>query len=309
MKTILITGATSFIGVHLTKKYLQSDYKIFAVVRPNSSNIARMPRDNRIEILELEQENYEDLPLILNKNEIDTFYHMAWTGTRAPYRDDKILQELNYRCSLKAFDAAVKLGCKTFIGAGSQAEYGLCEGLIAEDYPTNPNTEYGKSKLKTYKELQIKAAENKIRFLWTRIFSVYGVYDYSQALIMFALDKMLKNEDIPLSLCTQNWDYIYVNDVAEILFLLAQNECEQGVYNIANGKSRQLKDFILEMKEICESKSKLKFGEINFTNTGIVSFVPDVQKLKKNLNWSCKYEFKDGIREILEFIKNEGGVI
>lgn len=44
MKKIVITGATSFIGVHLIKEWIKSNCEIYAIVRPNSSNIGRIIR-------------------------------------------------------------------------------------------------------------------------------------------------------------------------------------------------------------------------------------------------------------------------
>ena len=162
----------------------------------------------------------------MKHKKIDVFYHLAWEGVRVPYRDDAILQNKNYKCAIKAMKAAKKLGCDTFIGAGSQAEYGICIGKIDENYHAKPSTEYGKSKLKAYETLKVIAKENNMKFIWTRIFSVYGVYDYEGTLVMSSLNKMKKNESIQLTQCTQNWDFIYVEDVARIMYLLANTSCD-----------------------------------------------------------------------------------
>jgi len=199
-------------------------------------------------------------------------------------------------------NVAKRLGCSVFIGSGSQAEYGKCVGKIDENYETNPTTEYGKAKLKAYEALQKIAKENNIKFIWTRIFSVYGIYDYKGTLAMSTLDKMKRNESIPLTQCIQNWDFIYVEDVARVMYLLANTSCMEGIYNIASGESKQLKDFVLDMKKICKSRSELQFGAIPYNSEGIVSFEPIVDKLKQNLVWSCEVEFEEGIKRIVEFI-------
>ncbi|HEY8892443.1 MAG TPA: NAD-dependent epimerase/dehydratase family protein [Clostridium sp.] len=302
MKNVVITGATSFIGVHIIKEYLKNNCNVIAVVRPNSKKINRLPESNHLTIIETGMEKIEDIIGVMTNKKVDIFYHLAWEGARIPYRDDVILQNKNYQYAIKAMEVAKELGCNIFIGAGSQAEYGKCVGKIDELYESRPTTEYGKAKLRAYETLKIMARENNMKFIWTRIFSVYGVYDYQGTLVMSALNKMKRNESIPLTQCVQSWDFIYVEDVAKTMYLLANTSCNDGLYNIASGTSRQLKDFVIDMKDICKSTSELQFGAIPYNKEGVISFEPIIDKLKKNLVWSCSVKFDEGIKKILKFI-------
>lgn len=302
MKTVIVTGATSFIGVHIIKEYLKNNCPVIAVVRPNSKSLDRLPKNNLLTVIEIHIDKIETLVEKVESNKIDIFYHLAWEGVRIPYRDDRILQNRNYTYAINTMKVAIKLGCKTFIGAGSQAEYGKCVGRIDENYEAKPVNEYGKAKLKTYETLRKMAKENNIKFIWARIFSVYGIYDYKETMIMSTLAKMKRNESIQLTLCTQSWDYIFVEDLARAMYLLANTSCMDGIYNIASGKSRALKDFVVDMKDICKSNSELQFGAIPYSDEGAMGFEPIVDKLKQNLGWSCKVCFKEGIEKILELI-------
>jgi UDP-glucose 4-epimerase len=302
MKNVLVTGATSFIGVHIIKEYLKNNCKIIAVVRPNSKNLNRLPKSEFLKIIEVDIDKIQDIVDKVEDKKLDIFYHLAWEGARVPYRDDAVLQNENYKSAINAMSVAIQLGCNIFVGTGSQAEYGKCIGKVDENYPTSPVTEYGKAKLKAYETLKEMAKENNMKFIWTRIFSVYGVYDYQGTLVMSALDKMKRNENIPLTQCIQNWDFIYVEDVAKIMYLLANISCMDGVYNIASGESRQLKDFVIDMKKICNSKSELQFGVVPYNSEGVVSFEPVIDKIKQNLGWSCEVGFEDGIKRIIKFL-------
>ncbi|MDR3594096.1 NAD(P)-dependent oxidoreductase [Clostridium sp.] len=301
MKNVVVTGATSFIGMHLIKECLKNNCVVIAVVRPNSKNLDRLPKNNFLTILEIDIKKIEKIIDKIEIKKIDVFYHLAWDGVRLPYRNDTILQNENYNCAVNTMKAAKLLECDTFIGAGSQAEYGKCVGKINESYPAKPITEYGKAKLKTYQTLRKIAKENSMKFIWARIFSVYGIYDYRGTLVMSTLEKMIKNESIQLTKCAQNWDFIYVEDLTRAMYLLANTSCIDGIYNIASGESRQLKEFVIDMKNICKSKSELQFGAIPYNSEGVISFEPIVDKLKQNTGWSCNVAFKEGIKKILEF--------
>lgn len=298
MKTILITGATSFIGLNLLN-YLLNDYKIIAIVRSNSQKLEKLPVNVNLSVVELNLEKYDKLPLIITEN-IYGFIHLAWNGTRGADRENIEIQKLNYKYSISALHSAVKLNAKIFMSAGSQAEYGLQNNIITENTVPKPVTAYGKSKLKFYEYGMEFCKNNNIKFVEPRFFSLYGAGDYEGTLIMNMLDKMLKNEPCDLTDCTQKWNFLNIKDaVAGMKILL---ECEQvnaGAYNFASKDTRELKSFLLEMQDITNSKSKLNFGAISHNDSGKYGINPDITKLL-NTGWQPKVSFKDGIREIIK---------
>lgn len=77
----------------------------------------------------------------------DAFFHLAWTGTVGAARNDMFQQNKNVEYALEAVELAASLGCKIFVGAGSQAEYGRVEGKLCADTPVFPENGYGIAKL------------------------------------------------------------------------------------------------------------------------------------------------------------------
>ena len=298
MKKIVITGATSFIGVHLIKEWIKSNCEIYAIVRPNSSNIGRIIKDNKIHIIEADMNDYARFVNEIPK--ADFFYHLAWEGARRPYRDDVKIQKKNYAGAVNAMKLAEKLKCNFFLGSGSQAEYGVTNGLVDEDYPCHPDTEYGREKLHAYETLNKMAYKSGIKFIWTRIFSIYGRYDYSGTLIMSSLRKMKNDESIEMTEGTQLWDYLHVVDAAKAMKLFAQTQCDSGIYIVAYGDYKPLNQFVREMKIITESKSELKFGSVPYGSAGPVNLMPNSEKIQKTLNWKPMISFTTGIKDIYE---------
>lgn len=298
MKKIIITGATGFIGLHLINEWLKDDVEIYAIVRKNSNKVSLIPQAKNIHIIECDMCDY-----ILLSDKIsggDFFYHLAWDGTRNPYRDDPIIQKNNYECSIEAFKLANALGCSLFLGIGSQAEYGSTKGSVDEKYPCNPSIAYGKEKLHTYMELSKMANECGMKFIWVRIFSLYGKYDYPGTLIMSALKQMQNNETIEMTLGIQLWDYLNVEDAVKAIKKFAITECNSGVYNMASGNYKPLKEFITDIKKITGSHSVLKFGTIPYGIHGPVNLTPCVNKIKTALNWKPEITFEDGIKKIVD---------
>lgn len=299
----MITGATGFIGTHLIERLLKENANIYAVVRPNSPHINRLPAN--INIINLEIEQITKLKDIL-KVEIDCFYHLCWNGIRKPLRDDYAIQKKNYDISLQALNTALHLNTKAFIATGSQAEYGSIKGVISEDTICCPDTAYGIYKKRTYDMLSKLARDNHIKFIWGRVFSAYGEYDYENSLIMYVIDCLLRNKPIELTACEQQWDYVYVKDVADAMTLLWKTHCPSGCYNIAYGKSKTLREYIESiMEEFPINENSVLFGAIPYGKTGALSIQPTISKLSSTLNWKPDTDFKKGIRKTIQFKEQE----
>jgi len=304
MKNIIVSGATSFIGVQLIQQLLDGHYHVLALVRPNSVHMKRLMVHPNLKILELDIVQIKELSKHITQP-YDTFYHLAWEGARSPENNNADLQHQNYLNSINAILTAKQCGCSCFIGIGSQAEYGLVKGYVDETHPTQPYTEYGKAKLRVYQEGQVLSQSLGLRWIWARIFSGYGPYDHPAALINFCLTKMLKNEDIPLSQCSQYWDFMHVEDIGRILKLLGESKSCMGVYNIANGDARPLKDFIDEMQVITNSTSNLQFGMVPYGPLGPVSLRPITLRIQTECGFKPKIDFETGIHRLIKAIKEQ----
>lgn len=295
----VITGATSFIGVELTDYLLTNGHSVIAVCRPNSKGLISIP--DGVKIVASEMADYGNL-----HNEIeqaDVFINLAWGGTGHDGRNVVDVQKENIAYTTDAFYAADKMGCKLFLEAGSQAEYGSTTEYQSEDSPCNPFSEYGKAKLQVKEELFKLSDQMDMKYIHLRIFSMFGESDHPWTLVMSAIDKMLRNEKVDLSPCTQNWNFIYIKDAVRIITSLCEKAIENSdfkheVYNIASEDTRVLKDFVERMKKLTNSTCELNFGAMIPEN--LVSLQPDMNKTKKVAGTISKFTFDDVIKRIIK---------
>lgn len=298
MKYVIVTGATSLIGVHVVEELLQKGYFVYAIVRKSTENLRRFPKNKKLKIIKLDMEHYNDLDKYV-EHRIDFIFHFAWNGAREPARNNPYIQINNYYNTLKLIDSARKLNVMGFIGSGSQAEYGMCEGMIDESFNCNPVTEYGKAKLKVYQKLHQEFEKGFFRYYWVRIFSVYGRYDYSKTLVMTCIDKMKKDQQIVLNNGNQMWDYLYVKDAACGLISLMEKGKESGIYNLASGTSQKLIDYIKDIKNQMGSQSEIVCNITKTQNKVQEGYWPSVKKICKMTGWEPQYSFKQGIDEMI----------
>ncbi len=297
---VVATGATGVIGVALIKKLLSEGVKTLVLCNPKSKRVSRFPKSN---LLTVEYCSLDELnTLSLNEADFDTFFHLGWLGTDKGSRDNPLIQNLNIEFTMSAIKLAKRLGCKTFIGAGSQAEYGRTNSVISEESVCKPETAYGCAKYETGKNILIKAQELSIRAIWARFFSVYGPYDGDNTLISYLIREFSSHRSPKLTACTQIWNYLYSDDAADALFKLANSEEANGIYCIASEDTRMLKEFVLELKNVMASNTTIDFGAIQYPEGQVMSLKPDISKLKQDTNFSPKTSFRDGVSQVIKYM-------
>lgn len=296
----IITGATSFIGVELTRYALSMGDEVIAVCRKGSAGIPKLGEHPNLKIVHSELSEYANLSGQIDKGQV--FVNLAWEGTGHGGRNVSDIQQDNIAHSLEAIKVAAGIGCTLFVEAGSQAEYGTVLEKISETTPCNPFSEYGKAKLAVKEQGSKVANALGMKYLHLRIFSLYGEEDHPWTLVMSSLKKMVNNEPIDLSPCTQNWNFLYVKDAVKQIYLLCQYALrnpnyKSEVFNIASKDTRVLKDFVTEMYSLSQSKSALNYGAI--TPANVVSLDPDTSKTEAATGFISDYVFKDIINNII----------
>ncbi len=300
---IVITGATSPVGISIINEWVKHNKNILAIIRPNSKNRKRLPVADNIHIVEC---NLEDLDTLDSLNyTCDIFYHIAWKGTNKSDRLDCMIQCENIAISMKAVQLAKKWQSTTFIGAGSQAEYGRIKGIINETTKVDPDTAYGIAKYAVGKLTYEYCKSNGIKFIWGRIFSAYGLYDGSNTLIMSLLHSLLANAPMALTKCEQQWDYINYKDVGRAFYLMALYG-ENGIYCIASGNKKPLIEYIKLIQKCADTDIQLGIGEIPYTCNQVMSLDVDISRLK-NIGFEIKVSFEEGINELIAQLKTKGG--
>lgn len=301
MKKVIITGATGMIGIALAEYLLQKDIELTAIIRKNSNRRKNIPVNQNLKIVECSLNKLKELEL--GNNDYEAFFHLAWDGTFGETRNNEEKQNLNVEYTEDAVRLAKRCGCKVFIGAGSQAEFGRVDGVINEYTIPNPETEYGKAKLKAGNSSRILANDLGIKHIWARIFSVYGPFDGENTMIMSSIREMLNGKSPEYTLGEQNWDYLFSKDAAKALYLLAKCGIENKTYSIATGKTRKLYEYIEIIKNIINPNINLKLGAKPYAKNQVMNLNVDVSELINDTGFVAEIDFEKGIKNTIDWYK------
>lgn len=302
MNRVIITGPTGAIGMALIKKCIKKDVQILAIVNPASKRKKNIWSNPLIQVMEADICDYKSLEFDAS---YDVWFHLAWQGASGPNRDNMYLQNSNVTYLLDAIQAARKAGCHTFVGAGSQAEYGMSVMPLNGESPVFPTTGYGIAKLCAGQMGKVLCKSLGMRFIWPRIFSVYGPYDGENTMIMSAIRNMMRGISPKFTKAEQEWDYLYSDDAAEALYLLAEKGKSGKIYCIGNGNTHKLKEYIHIIKDVVNRQVEPSIGALPYAENQLMYLCADIKELTKDTGFYPRYDFKTGLIETYEWCRRQ----
>ena len=302
VKKALITGPTGAVGVSLINELIENGIQVTAVCRPASRRLNVIPKHKLVKVVEC---GLDSLSILADKliHDYDVFYHFAWDGTYGESRQDLYLQTKNIIYTLDAVHLAAALGCRVFVGAGSQSEFGHVEGVLHPDLPCCPDNGYGIAKLDAGRLSRLECGKLGIRHEWCRIVSLYGPYDGMYTMVMSGIKKMLKGERPQYTKGEQIWDYIYSKDAARAFRLVAEKGKDGAIYCFGTGKTRTLKDFIYAIRDAIDPRLDIGIGEIDYYPNQVMHLEADISNLTEDTGFYPEYSFEEGIRETIEWAR------
>lgn len=289
-KTVLLTGATGFLGSYLLEALLLKGYKLVILKRATS-------KVWRIEHLMSQVTSYDvdiqPLELAFTDQRIDYVMHTACHYGR---NDNNISQivETNLMFSLRILDACIKFNTDTFFNTDT---------LLSKYLNT-----YSLSK-KQFVEW-LRQCSDKIQVVNLKLEHMYGPKDDVSKFVPWVISQLKKTvPEIKLTSGEQFRDFIFIDDVVSAYICTLENIESLGSFSqfdVGTGKSISVKNFIMKVKQRFEkvfeiNKTVLLFGAIP-KRPGELNTVNVNNKALIDLGWESKYSIDQGIGKMLPYI-------
>ena len=303
IRRAVITGPTGAVGRALIEELVSQEIEVVAVPREGSGRLSSIPRHELVRVVECSLDHYARLPKLVGE-ECDAFFHFAWDGTFGGARQDWDKQVKNVVFTVDAVRAANELGCKVFVGAGSQSEFGHVEGVLHPNMPCNPDNGYGAAKLAAHEMSKAYCAHLGMRQEWCRIVSLFGPGDGEYTLISQTIRALLERRHLSCTKGDQVWDYIYSKDAARAFRLVAERGTHGSVYCFGTGHTRTLREYVEAVRDIIDPSAQIGFGEIDYYPNQVMHLEADITNLRKDTAFEPEFSFEEGIRETIQSIKD-----
>ena len=259
---VLITGSSGFIGSNLLKKFKNNNHNVLALYNKQKP---RYKLNKNIKFLKFDLEKMNSF-LTIRKFKPEVVIHLAWKGIpNFSYKNSN----LNLKISTRFLIEISKIkSCKRFIVAGSSFEKNI----------THDNKNFVWAKVQLKKNIEKICNKRKIDFGWFRIFYVFGNGQRKESLIPYIINSF-KNKKIPTikNLYNAN-DFVYVDDVANILFKAINKKLNNNSFDLGSGK-------LTPVWKICILIEKIIFKEN-------IYFQKILQKKKKTNKQTTKASLK-----------------
>ena len=161
---------------------------------------------------------------------------------------------------------------------------------------------YGAGKTATHLMAQPLAAALGIDLLWTEITNTYGPGETSPRLVNTTIRKCIQGIIPEFTSGTQNYDFIYIDDLARAYYLIGKYGKPFNRYLIGSSTARPLKEFMIEMQKAISPDVEFNFGNIPFTGVNIPLEYFDASKTTKDTGFKAEISFAEGCKRTKQWI-------
>lgn len=307
----LVTGGAGFIGSNLCEAILSMGHRVRVLDNLSSGYVKNIEgfRDNpNFEFVEGDIRDFRACDRVCR--DVDYVLHHA-ADVSVPESIEKPLEYTmtNIMGTVNMMEAAAKNGVKKFTYASSAAVYGDDETMLKRE-------EIIGNRLSTYAVTKFVAEEYAYQYTMhygldcygMRYFNVYGRRQdpngaYAAVVPKF-IECLLRDEPPTINGDgEQSRDFVYVEDVvqANLLACAAPHEAAGEAYNVAAGKRSSLNEMYVVLSDLLGKDLKPVIGperKGDIRHSGA-----DISKISKNLGYTPEYDFEKGIKEAIQWYK------
>lgn len=302
---ILVSGGAGFIGSHVVDALIKDGNDVVVVDNLSTGKKENLNPKAKFYQIDIRDEKIED---IFKKEKPDCVCHQAAhidlrESVRKPIWD----AENNIIGSLNVLENCVKYKVKKIVFASTGgAIYGDANEIpTTEDYPANPVSPYGVSKLSIEHYLYYYFKVFDLPYVALRYANVYGPRQDSKGeagVIAIFTEKMLTGEQsLIFGNGRQTRDYVFVGDVARANVLALKNK-KVGCYNVGTGVETNVNQIFRSLVKLTEAGIKEKHVEAAMGEQKRSCL--DASKIKKDFGWKVGVNLSEGLEKTVEFFKN-----
>lgn len=306
---IIVTGGAGFIGSHIARRLVQTGYDVVVVdnlVTGYKENVPEGAAFLKGDVSE--KQTLDSLPA-----DADCVLHLAAQSSGEVSAENPDLDlKANTLSTLYLLQWCKEHKVPRFVYASSMAVYGNVEkNPVAEDYPCQPLSFYGISKLSSEHYIRHYASEG-LDTTCFRMFSVYGpgqnMTNMKQGMVSIFLAYLMKGEQVWVKGSPDRFrDFVYIDDVVDAWCSCLDNKQTFGrVYNLATGKKTTVRDLVtreIQQYGMDPATYPVKFeGSTPADQFGLYA---DISRIRADLGWQPSVPLDLGLKRMIAWVKKE----
>lgn len=303
MRRILVTGGAGFIGSHLVKQLLESNYHVLVIDDLSVGKIDLLPSfSEKFDFVKADINDKLVLANTMEKFKPEVVIHLAAIHF-IPYCNEHPMRasEVNIMGTRNLLECCRKVRPDILFFTSSSAVYPIRDGANAENSPIGPTDIYGITKVIGEDLVSLFHWETGTKTIVGRFFNVYGPNETNPHVIPEVIDQLSSGRrEIELGNLSPKRDYIHVLDiVSAIIALLEQFNGKFDIFNIGCGREYSVGEIVEECAQIIGQEIKIRQTKARIRTSERMHLLASIRKIQEVTNWSPKKEIREGLRGLL----------
>ncbi len=317
MATYFVTGGAGFIGSTLSEKLLSLGNKVVVIdnfcdfYNPaiKENNVKELVKNPNFKLYRADIRDREAVKKIFDENKIDVVMNLAaMAGVRPSIENPCLYQEVNCLGLQNILEEMKLHGVKNGVLASSSSVYGNCKEVpfredMIVDFAISP---YAATKKANEVMAHVYHKLYDMNIIMLRFFTVYGPKQRPDLAINKFTRLMMEDKEIPMfGDGTTSRDYTYVDDIVDGIIKSCEytlnNKNVYEILNIGNSSPTSLKEMINVIGKTLGVEPKIK--QLPMQPGDVDRTYADISKAKKLIGYSPKTSFEEGIKEFVDWYK------
>jgi nucleoside-diphosphate-sugar epimerase len=299
---VLITGGSGFIGACLARDRIAAGHDVHLVLRPEAKTWRLAGLEERYT---RHAADLCDAPAVRRAVEScrpDVIYHLAAHGAYPFQRARAAILATNLQGTANLLDALDGHDYRAFIHTGSSSEYGHTDGPMREDGVLAPRTDYAVTKAAATLLCQAEAYRGR-PVTTVRVFSAYGPWEEPTRLVPYVMGCCFRGENPRVTAGQQPRDFIYVDDVVELLKVAASGRHGFGhILHAGTGRQSSVRQMIETIVSVCGGgRVRPEYGAAVTRPDEPRHWVASIERTTALTAWRPRHDLRQGIEQMWQW--------
>ncbi len=311
---VLVSGASGFIGSHLTERLVKEGSCVKAFVHYNSrndwGNLEYLPNEilDKIEIIPGDLTD----PFSVEKavEGVDMVFHLgALIAIPYSYIAPWQFISTNVQGTVNILEASRKFSVRKIIHTSTSEVYGTAIYTpIDEGHPLQAQSPYSASKISADKMAESYYRSFELPVSIVRPFNTFGPRQSARAVIPTIISQAITSKIIKIGSLEPVRDLTYVEDTVDGFLAVARSDQVIGeVVSIGNGKGISINDLVHLIMEIMGKEDTEIISEndrIRPEKSEVFELICQNQKARELCSWGPKCSLREGLQKTIVWIEN-----
>jgi nucleoside-diphosphate-sugar epimerase len=300
--TALVTGATGFVGSHLTRRLVREGFEVHALCQARSDpwRLCDVWSDVRSHAVDLR--DGPGLRQVVRAARPEYVFHVAGApsvaGSPAPVSE---LVAVSLLGTVNLIDACEAIDYRALIHTGDAFEYGPSAEPLRECAPGQPDSLLSITKLAATLYAQGVARRCGRPIVSLRLFSSFGPANHPKRLVSRIIANALAGTPIHLSHPDVTRDWVYVDDLVDLYLAAGRSAAAAAgeVLNAGSGRATTIADLVDIVIRLTGSEPEVRWGAFPSAEHDATPWVADPRHTREVLTWEPRTSLEDGLRKTI----------